>query len=84
MAAVQVMANDLAVAMAGASGNFQLNVMLPLIAHGLLQSIELIADSARALARRAIAGLSVNAGALTETLSRNPMRRDRARTGNRL
>ncbi|MGB5132090.1 MAG: class II fumarate hydratase, partial [Steroidobacteraceae bacterium] len=73
MAAMQVMANDLAVAMAGASGNFQLNVMLPLIAHGLLQSIELIADSARALARRAIAGLSVNAGALAETLARNPM-----------
>jgi fumarate hydratase class II len=59
--------------MAGASGNFQLNVMLPLIAHGLLQSIELLADSCRALARRAISGLSVNAGALSETLARNPM-----------
>ena len=73
MAATQVIANDIAVAMAGASGNFQLNVMLPLIAHGLLQSIELLADSCRALARRAISGLSVNAGALSETLARNPM-----------
>jgi fumarate hydratase class II len=73
MAATQVMANDAAVAMAGASGNFQLNVMLPLIAHGLLQSIELLADSCRALARRAISGLSVNAGTLSETLARNPM-----------
>ena len=73
MAATQVMANDAAVAMAGASGNFQLNVMLPLIAHGLLQSIELLADSSRALARRAIAGLTVQAGALSETLARNPM-----------
>ncbi len=73
MAATQVMANDAAVAMAGASGNFQLNVMLPLIAHGLLQSIELLADSCRALARRAISGLSVNAGALSQTLARNPM-----------
>ena len=73
MAATQVMANDTAVAMAGASGNFQLNVMLPLIAHGLLQNIELLADSSRALARRAIAGLTVQAGALAETLARNPM-----------
>lgn len=73
MAATQVMANDAAVAMAGASGNFQLNVMLPLIAHGLLQSIELLADSSRALARRAISGLTVQAGALAETLARNPM-----------
>ena len=73
MAATQVMANDAAVAMAGASGNFQLNVMLPLIAHGLLQSIELLADSSLALARRAIAGLTVHAAALSYTLARNPM-----------
>jgi fumarate hydratase class II len=73
MAATQVVANDAAVAMAAASGNFQLNVMLPLIAHGLLESIELLGDSARALARRAITGLTVNAGALSETLARNPM-----------
>ncbi|MFZ2508579.1 MAG: class II fumarate hydratase, partial [Steroidobacteraceae bacterium] len=73
MAATQVMANDAAVAMAGASGNFQLNVMLPLIAHALLQSIELLAGSARALAERAIAGLKVQAEALAETLARNPM-----------
>ncbi len=73
MAATQVMANDAAVAMAGASGNFQLNVMLPLIAHGLLQSIELLGGAGRALARRAIAGLTVHAGALAETLARNPM-----------
>ena len=73
IAATQVMANDAAVAMAGASGNFQLNVMLPLIAQGLLQSIELLADSTRALARRAIAGLTIQAAALSETLARNPM-----------
>ena len=73
MAATQVMANDAAVAMAGASGNFQLNVMLPLIAHGLLQNIGLLADSSRALARRAISGLTVQAAALSETLARNPM-----------
>lgn len=73
MAATQVMANDAAVAMAGASGNFQLNVMLPLIAHALLQSIELLADSARALAERAIPGLTVHSARISETLSQNPM-----------
>ena len=73
MAATQVMANDAAVAMAGASGNFQLNVMLPLIAHALLQSIELLSGAARALAERAITGLTVHAEALSGTLSRNPM-----------
>jgi len=73
MAATQVMANDIAVAMAGASGNFQLNVMLPLIAHALLQSIDLLAGSAQALAERAIPGLAVHAEKISETLSRNPM-----------
>ncbi|MGE0467509.1 MAG: class II fumarate hydratase [Steroidobacteraceae bacterium] len=73
MAATQVLANDAAVAMAGASGNFQLNVMLPLIAHALLQGIELLADSARALAERAIPGLVVHAERISATLARNPM-----------
>ncbi len=73
MASTQVIANDLAVAMAGASGNFQLNVMLPLIAHGLLQSIELLAGSAHALAERAVRGLTVHAEKVSESLSRNPM-----------
>ncbi len=73
MAATQVMAYDTAVAMAGASGNFQLNVMLPLIAHDLLQSIELLAGSANALAERAIPGLTVHAARISETLARNPM-----------
>jgi fumarate hydratase class II len=73
MAATQVMANDMAVAMAGASGNFQLNVMLPLIAHALLQSIDLLADSATALAERALPGLTVHTEKISETLARNPM-----------
>ena len=73
MAATRVMANDAAVAMAGASGNFQLNVMLPLIADALTDSIALLADSADALAGRAIAGLTVNAGRIAESLARNPM-----------
>ncbi len=73
MAATLVLADDAAVAMAGASGNFQLNVMLPLIAHALLQETELVAGSARALAKSAIPGLTVNVERLSETLAHNPM-----------
>ena len=73
MAATQVMANDAAVAMAGASGNFQLNVMLPLIAHALLQSIELLSDSCRSLAERVLPGLTIRSGRISESLARNPM-----------
>jgi len=73
MAAIRVLANDSAVAMAGASGNFQLNVMLPLIAHALLGSIELLAGSARALAERVFPGLVVHGDRISETLARNPM-----------
>jgi fumarate hydratase class II len=73
MASVYVMGCDSAVAMAGASGNFQLNVMLPLIAHLLLEGINLVADSANALAERAIPGLRVNVARISESLARNPM-----------
>jgi fumarate hydratase class II len=67
------MANDAAIGMAGASGNFQLNVMLPLIAHALLESIGLLADSAAALAERVIPGIKVHSERISESLARNPM-----------
>jgi fumarate hydratase, class II len=73
MAATQVIAQDTAVAMAGASGNFQLNVMLPLVAHSLIESIGLVAGSAAALAERVFPGLAVNAARISESLARNPM-----------
>jgi len=73
MAATQVMGHDLAVGMAAASGNFQLNVMLPLIAHALDESLALTADSADALAERAIPGLVVHAARISESLARNPI-----------
>jgi fumarate hydratase class II len=50
MVAAQVMGNDATIAIAGQSGNFQLNVMLPVIAYNLLQSIELLGNASRALA----------------------------------
>ncbi len=73
MAATTVMARDVAVGMAGASGNFQLNVMLPLIADALLESISLVADSSAALAERVIPGITVNAARISESLAKNPM-----------
>src|SRR5579872_2348072 len=60
MIAAQVIGNDATITVAGQSGNFQLNVMLPVIAYNLLQSIELLANISRALADRAIAGFKVN------------------------
>ncbi len=67
------MGNDVTIGIAGQSGNFQLNVMLPVIACNLLQSIELLANASRALARSAIAGFAVNNRQLALALSRNPM-----------
>lgn len=73
MACAQVMGNDAAIAVAGQSGSFQLNVMLPLIARNLLESIFLMANSASLLAHRAIAGFTVNRERLGEALARNPI-----------
>ena len=55
------------------SGNFQLNVMLPVVAHNLLQSIEILANASRCLADSAIAGFTVNQENLNAALDRNPI-----------
>ena len=73
MIAVHVMGNDTAITVAAASGNFQLNVMLPVIAYNLLQSVELLAIGSRNLADHAIAGFRVNQARLDEALARNPI-----------
>ena len=73
MVAAQVIGNDATITVAGQSGNFELNVMLPVIAHNLLQSIELLATSSRLLADKAIATFKVNEAKLKEALSRNPI-----------
>jgi fumarate hydratase class II len=73
MAAAQVIGNDVTIAVAGQSGNFQLNTMLPVIAYNLLQSIELLGNSSRALARSAIAGFAVNSRRVAAALDLNPM-----------
>jgi fumarate hydratase, class II len=73
MIAAQVIGNDATITLAGQSGNFQLNVMLPVIAYNLLQSMELLAIGCRNLADNAIAGLSVNRQRIQEALARNPI-----------
>ncbi len=73
MIAAQVMGNDQTIAIAGQSGNFQLNVMLPVIAYNLLQSIELLGNASRSLADQAIAGFTVNTQRLERDLARNPI-----------
>ena len=73
MAAAQVIGNDAAITMGGQSGNFELNVMLPMIAYNLLNSIELLANSTTLLADNAIASFTVNEDKLNEALHQNPI-----------
>lgn len=73
MVAAQVIGNDAAIAVGGQSGNFQLNVMLPMIALNLLQSIELLANTSRVMADKAIAGFTVNESKIKAQVARNPI-----------
>jgi len=73
MVAAQVIGNDAAITIGGQSGNFELNVMLPVIAKNLLSSIKLLANSGQLLADNAIATLTVNEDKLNEALHRNPI-----------
>jgi len=73
MACVRVMGHDSAIAIAGQSGNFQLNVMLPLIADTLLDSIALMANASQSLADQAIMDMQINTKNLDEALQRNPI-----------
>lgn len=71
--AAQVIGLDTAVTVAGQSGNFQLNVMLPLVAHNLLTSIGLLEATSRLLADRAIATFKVREDNLRAPLAKNPI-----------
>ncbi|MEJ2390093.1 MAG: class II fumarate hydratase [Gammaproteobacteria bacterium] len=73
MVCAQVIGNDATITLAGQAGNFQLNVMLPVIAYNLLQSIEILANAARTLADKAIAGFSVNQDNIQSALDKNPI-----------
>ena len=73
MAAAQVIGNDSVLALCNGMGEFQLNVMLPLIAHNILQSITLLANVSRLLAEKSLAGMDVNEDHLLESARRNPV-----------
>jgi fumarate hydratase class II len=73
MVAAQVIGNDTTITVAGQSGSFQLNVMLPVIAYNVLSSIKLLSNVARSLADNAVAGFTVNERRLAEALDRNPI-----------
>ena len=73
MAAAQVIGHDAAITIAGQSGNFELNVMLPLVAHNLLDSLHLLTQTSALLGERAIATFTVNQAHLQDALARNPI-----------
>ena len=73
MVCAQVVGNDATIAIGGQSGNFQLNVMLPVVAYNLLQSIELLANASTCLADKAIKGFTVNEDNINRALGRNPI-----------
>jgi fumarate hydratase class II len=68
----QVIGNDAAVAVGGAGGHFELNVMLPMMARNLLESIRLLANVSRLFADRCIAGITANAGRCLEYAESSP------------
>ena len=73
MVAAQVIGNDTTITVAGQAGNFQLNVMLPVIIYNLLESISIISTSAIMLADHAIKEFTVNTQHIKEKLNKNPI-----------
>lgn len=73
MVAAQVIGNDATITTGAQLGNFELNVMLPVIAHNLLQSIELLSSACVVLADKAIAGFTVNGAHIADLVEKNPI-----------
>ncbi|MEX1062738.1 MAG: class II fumarate hydratase [Balneolaceae bacterium] len=73
MVCAQVIGNDTAITIAGQSGNFELNVMLPLVAHNLLQSIRIIANASRNLADKSIKNFTVREERIRGMAGKNPV-----------
>ncbi len=73
MVAAQVIGNDATITTSAQLGNFELNVMLPVIAHNLLQSIELLSTTCNVLADKAIAGFTVNTDHINDLVGKNPI-----------
>lgn len=73
MVCAQVIGNDTAITVGGQSGNFELNVMLPMVAHNLLQSIKILGNAARNLADRSVSRLEVRKDVIADMVGRNPI-----------
>ena len=73
MASADVIGNDVTITMAAQSGNFQLNVMLPVIAYNLLKSMALLTGGMKVLADKTIKSFKVNKKALESVLNKNPI-----------
>jgi fumarate hydratase, class II len=73
MVCAQVTGNDVAITVANQQGNFELNVMLPVIAHNLLLSITLLGNAARLFADKAVAGFTVNRERIAGLIDKNPI-----------
>lgn len=73
MVCAQVIGNDTTITIGGQAGNFELNVMLPVVAHNLLQSIELLGNAARNLADRSVSRLEVRKDVIADMVGRNPI-----------
>ncbi|WP_020209552.1 class II fumarate hydratase [Gilvimarinus chinensis] len=73
MVGYQVIGNDAAISLGGQSGNFELNVALPLIAHNLINSLTMLSNISALLADKAITGFKVNEQRLQESVTRNPI-----------
>jgi fumarate hydratase, class II len=73
MLCAQVMGNDVAIGIGGASGNFELNVYKPLLAHNLLQSIRLLADGMHSFEHHCVQGITANRERIAELLERSLM-----------
>ena len=73
MVCAQVIGNDAAITVAGQSGNFQLNVMLPVVAHNLLQSIEILTNASGVLKEKAIKDFTIDESNIKKMLNQNPI-----------
>ena len=74
MVAADVIGNDVAISVGAQSGNFQLNVMLPVIAYNLLKSINILSGGMNVLATKAIKSFKINVKSIQESLDKNPIR----------
>lgn len=73
MVAAKVIGNDMTITIGGQAGNFQLNVMLPVIAYSLLESIEILSNAMKSLADQAIKNFTVNEDTINLAVAKNPI-----------